>query len=49
LPGQPSDTDYRYLLDTTRLPNGVHAVVAKATDNAGQVATFQTMRVTIAN
>lgn len=49
LPGQPSDSGYTYELDTTRYTDGVHEIVARATDHAGHVATFQTMRVTFAN
>ena len=48
-PGAPANTGFQYSLDTTKFPNGSHAVVVKATDNAGHVATFSTKQVTIAN
>lgn len=48
-PGQSADTGFQYALDTTRFPNGAHAITVKATDKAGHVATFPTLRVTINN
>jgi hypothetical protein len=48
-PGAPSDTGFQYSLDTTKFPNGSHAIIVKATDNAGHVATFATKQVTFAN
>jgi hypothetical protein len=48
-PGAPLDVGFQYALDTTKLSNGSHAIVAKATDKAGHVATFSTKHVTISN
>jgi hypothetical protein len=48
-PGAPPDTGFQYFLDTTKYPNGSHAIIVKATDNAGHVATFSTKEVTFAN
>jgi hypothetical protein len=48
-PGAPSDVGFQYSLDTTAFPNGSHAIVVKATDNNGHVATFATQQVTISN
>jgi hypothetical protein len=48
-PEAPSNIGFEYPLDTTAFPNGSHAVVAKATDGAGRVATFATKQVTFSN
>jgi hypothetical protein len=48
-PGAPSNTGFRYALDTTAFPNGSHSVVVKATDNNGNVATYATQQMTISN
>ena len=48
-PDAPTDTGFQYSLDTTKFPNGTHAIVVKATDVNGKVATFKTAQVTISN
>src|SRR5262249_44555229 len=48
-PGAPSNTGFQYSLDTTAFPNGSHAILVKATDNNGNVATYATQQVTINN
>jgi hypothetical protein len=48
-PGAPSNTGFQYALDTTALPNGSHAILVKATDNNGNVATYATQQVTVNN
>lgn len=48
-PGQTADSGFQYTLDTTKFPSGAHAIVVKATDEAGHVAAFPTLRVTINN
>ena len=48
-PGAPSNTGFQYALDTTALPNGSHAILVKATDNNGDVATYATQQVTVNN
>jgi len=48
-PGASTTLGYQYSLDTTAFPNGSHAVVVKATDNLGHVATFATRQVTFSN
>ena len=48
-PGAPSEVGFQYALDTTTFSNGSHALVVKATDNNGHVATFGTQQITISN
>ncbi len=48
-PGAPANAGFQYTLDTTKLSNGSHALVVKATDKTGNVATFATKQVTISN
>jgi hypothetical protein len=48
-PRAPSDVGYQFSLDTTAFTNGGHAIVVKATDNNGHVATFATKNVTVSN
>lgn len=48
-PGAPSNTGFQYALDTTILSNGNHAILVKATDNNGNVATYATQQVTVNN
>ena len=48
-PGAPPDVGFQYLLDTTKLTNGAHAVIVKATDTNGKVATMATAQVTVSN
>jgi len=48
-PGAPSNTGFQYALDTTAFPNGSHAILVKATDNNGNVATYATQQVTVNN
>ena len=48
-PGAPLDVGFDYTLDTTKISNGNHVIVVKATDMAGHVATLQTQQVTISN
>lgn len=48
-PGAPSNVGFQYSLDTMMFPNGSHALVVKATDNAGHVATFATHQITVSN
>jgi archaellum component FlaG (FlaF/FlaG flagellin family) len=48
-PGAPGDTGFQYILDTTKFPNGIHAIIVKATDKVGHIATFSTKQVTITN
>jgi hypothetical protein len=43
------DTGYRYLLDTTRYPNGQHTLAAQAIDSAGNVASLGIVTVIINN
>jgi len=48
-PGAPSDVGFQYPLDTTAFSNGNHALVVKAIDKNGHVATFATQQITINN
>lgn len=48
-PGAPLDVGFDYTLDTTKISNGNHVIIVKATDMAGHVATLQTQQVTISN
>jgi hypothetical protein len=48
-PGAPSNTGFQYSLDTTAFPNGTHALLVKAADNNGNVATFATQHITMSN
>jgi len=48
-PHTPPNVGFQFALATNRFANGVHTIVAKATDASGKVATFQTKRVTISN
>ena len=48
-PGAPSDVGFHYSLDTTAFSNGNHALVVKAIDKNGHVATFATQQITINN
>ena len=48
-PGAPSNVGFQYPLDTTAFSNGSHALVVKATDRNGHLATFVTQQITISN
>ncbi len=48
-PDAPTNTGFQYSLDTTKFPNGSHAIIVKASDVNGKVATFKTAQVTISN
>jgi hypothetical protein len=48
-PGAPADVGFQYLLDTTKLTNGAHAVIVKATDTNGKVATMATAQISVSN
>jgi hypothetical protein len=48
-PGAPSNVGFQYALGTTAFSNGSHALVVKATDKNGHVATFATQQITISN
>jgi hypothetical protein len=48
-PGAPGDTGFQYSLDTTKLSNGSHSIVVKATDKIGHVSTFAGRQVTVSN
>lgn len=48
-PGAPVNVGYQASLDTTKLTNGPHVVVVKATSGNGKVATFASKQVTVSN
>jgi hypothetical protein len=48
-PGAPANVGFEYSLDTTKLTNGSHTIIVKATDVNGKVATFATSQVSISN
>lgn len=48
-PGFGVNTGYEYLLDTTKLSNGPHAIVVKVKDASGKVTTLGTIHATVSN
>jgi len=48
-PGAPANVGFQYSLDTTKITNGSHTIIVKATDFNGKVATFATAQVSISN
>jgi hypothetical protein len=48
-PGQPDNTGFQFLLESTKFVNGAHQVRVKISDTAGNIAILPTAQVTVAN